>query len=92
MIYENPLELIGNTPVVKYKNIYIKLEGYNLTNSIKDRSALSIVLNNLDKDKTLITSTSGNFGISLSCICGYLKQKLIVIMPEGYSNKKHIME
>ena len=92
MIYENPLELIGNTPVVKYKNIYIKLEGYNLTNSIKDRSALSIVLNNLDKDKTLVTSTSGNFGISLSCICGYLKQKLIVIMPEGYSNKKHIME
>lgn len=92
MIYENPLELIGNTPVVKYKNIYIKLEGYNLTNSIKDRSALSIVLNNLNKEKTLVTSTSGNFGISLSCICAYLKQKLIVVMPEGFQNKKRIME
>lgn len=92
MIYENPLELIGNTPVVKYKNIYIKLEGYNLTNSLKDRSALSIVLNNLDRQKTLVTSTSGNFGISLSCICAYLKQKLIVIMSEGFPNKKQIME
>lgn len=92
MIYENPLELIGNTPVVKYKNIYIKLEGNNLSNSIKDRSALSIVLNNLNKEKTLVTSTSGNFGISLSCICAYLKQKLIVIMPEGFHNKKQIME
>ncbi len=92
MIYENPLELIGNTPVVKYKNIYIKLEGYSLTNSLKDRSALSIVLNNLDRQKTLVTSTSGNFGISLSCICAYLKQKLIVIMPEGFQNKKQIME
>ena len=92
MIYENPLELIGNTPVIKYKNIYIKYEGYNLTNSIKDRSALSIVLNNLDKEKTLVTTTSGNFGISLSCICAYLKQKLIVIMQEGFSNKKNIME
>lgn len=92
MIYENPLELIGNTPVVKYKNIYIKLECYNLTNSLKDRSALSIVLNYLNKEKTLVTSTSGNFGISLSCICAYLKQKLIVIMPEGFQNKKQIME
>lgn len=92
MIYENPLELIGNTPVVKYDNIYIKLESYNLTNSLKDRSALSIVLNNLDKDKTLVTSTSGNFGISLACICAHLKQKLIVIMPEGFQNKKQIIE
>lgn len=92
MIYENPLELIGNTPVLKYNDIYIKYEGYNLTNSIKDRAALSIVLNNLDKEKTLVTVTSGNLGISLSCICAYLKQRLIVIMPEGFDNKKRIME
>ena len=48
--------------------------------------------NNLNKEKTLVTSTSGNFGISLSCICAYLKQKLIVVMPEGFQNKKRIME
>lgn len=92
MIYETPLELIGNTPVVKYKNIYIKLEGYNLTNSIKDRSALSVILNNLDQEKTLVASTSGNFGISLSCIAANLKQRLIVIMPKGSTLKKQIME
>lgn len=92
MIYDNPIELIGNTPIVKYQDIYIKYEGYNLTNSIKDRSALSMIKHNLDLSKTLVIATSGNLGISFAAICAYFKQNLIIIMPEGNNLKKQVME
>ena len=51
MVYENLIDLIGNTPVIKLNNIfsgdiadiYVKLEGYNLGNSVKDRAALGMI-------------------------------------------------
>ena len=92
MIYENPLELIGNTPVIKYQDIYIKYEGYNLTNSIKDRAALKITKEYLNPLKTLVVFSSGNFGISMAAVCAYFKQKLIVILPKNEEKKKQIIE
>ena len=51
MVYENLIDLIGNTPVIKLNNIfsgdiadiYVKLEAYNLGNSVKDRAALGMI-------------------------------------------------
>lgn len=85
MIYENILETIGNTPIVRinglnpYKNISIcaKIEGFNPSGSIKDRIALKMIEQaeaegSLVKGKTIIEPTSGNTGIGLAMI-GKLK-------------------
>ncbi|MFA6661479.1 MAG: cysteine synthase A, partial [Bacilli bacterium] len=43
MIKTKLTELIGNTPIIKYEGVYIKLEGFNLGGSIKDRIALNMI-------------------------------------------------
>ena len=91
MIYNNVLELIGNTPLVKYAdNICLKLEYYNPSNSIKDRASYSMIKNATDrgeinKDTVIIEPTSGNTGIGLSMCCAVLGLKLIICMPESMS-------
>lgn len=82
---------IGNTKVIKYKDVYIKKETDNLTGSIKDRSAYEILRHHLDKNKTLVITTSGNMGISFSRLALYFKQPLLVITPKS-ENKKKLME
>ena len=80
----NILEKVGNTPLIALRNhedanlnIFAKLEFYNPTGSVKDRAA-SYIINSLlnrgiiNSDTTIIESSSGNFGISLSA---YTKQK-----------------
>ena len=50
MIYNNILDTIGNTPVVKYTDkIYLKLEFFNPSSSVKDRAAYSMIKNALDR-------------------------------------------
>lgn len=75
------LEKVGRTPLIQIKsnelqniNLYAKLEFYNPTGSVKDRAADYIIkkllaLGEIDKDTTLIESSSGNFGIALSAYC-----------------------
>jgi cysteine synthase B len=83
--YENILQTIGNTPLVKINRlnpnkkteIYAKVEGFNPSGSIKDRIALSMIQQaeiegKLKKGKTIIEPTSGNTGVSLAMI-GVLK-------------------
>jgi 2,3-diaminopropionate biosynthesis protein SbnA len=74
----NILNKVGNTPVVSLPisqkpnlNVFAKLEFYNPTGSVKDRAACYIIsrlLNDgvINKDTTLIESSSGNFGVALS--------------------------
>lgn len=81
MIFENNLEMVGNTPMVLLKmeefddmNIFVKLEFYNPTGSVKDRAAFYLIKKLLDKNEinkntTLIESSSGNFGVALSAYC-----------------------
>ena len=85
MIYDNILQAIGNTPMVKIGrlnpnpdvNIFAKVEGFNPTGSIKDRIAVAMV-EQAEKDgkltpgKTIIEATSGNTGIGLA-IAGVIK-------------------
>ena len=81
MAYENILQTIGNTPLVRINHlnpnpnvtIYAKLEGFNPTGSIKDRIALKMIQQaeaegTLTKGKTILEATSGNTGIGLAMI------------------------
>jgi S-sulfo-L-cysteine synthase (O-acetyl-L-serine-dependent) len=81
MIYENILQTIGNTPLVRINKlnpgsnvaIYAKIEGNNPSGSIKDRIALKMIEQaeaegSLVKGKTIIEPTSGNTGIGLAMI------------------------
>ena len=94
-------KLIGNTPLIKIvykingnvKNAYFKLEWYNLTGSIKDRVALSIIEEayqngNLKPGQTIVETTSGNMGISFSAIGKYLGHKVVIFMPKFMSKER----
>lgn len=98
---DNIKGLIGNTPMIKIKYrykgvenyIYVKLEYYNLTGSIKDRIVYyilnkSIKEGKLKDDMILVEATSGNTGISLSAIGAYLKHKVYIFMPEWVSKER----
>jgi len=88
----NTLKLIGNTPIVKLpnENIYIKMEKFNPSGSIKDRTALGMILDAenkgyLKKDSIIIEPTSGNTGIGLALIGRLKGYKVIITMPETMS-------
>ena len=95
MIYENVLDLIGNTPIVRlnklgYPNVYVKLEKYNPAGSVKDRAVYYMIKgaeerNELKPGDTLLEATSGNTGIGLAMIGKLKGYKVIIIMPESMS-------
>ena len=99
MLYENLLELIGNTPIVKINDIfdtdshayvYLKLENFNPSGSVKDRAALGIIEKaekegKLKPGSTIIEPTSGNMGISLAFIGSLKGYKTIIVMPDTMS-------
>ncbi len=93
----NIFEKVGNTPLVSMKlenfpniQLYIKLESYNPTGSVKDRAA-SYILNRLikcnliDKNTTIIESSSGNFGVALAAFCKYYGLKFIAVIDPHIS-------
>ena len=94
MIYENIIDTIGNTPMIYYsENIWLKLEYFNPSGSIKDRAAYSMIENalergDIDKDTIVIEPTSGNTGIGLAMVCAALGLKLIICMPENMSEER----
>ena len=94
MIYNNVLELIGNTPLVKYdENISLKLEFYNPSNSVKDRASFAMLdtalkEGKIDKSTTIIEPTSGNTGIGLAMCCAVLGLKIKIVMPENMSDER----
>ena len=99
MVYENLLDLVGNTPIVKLNNIfndeniadiYVKLESFNLGNSVIDRAALGMIeaaekAGRLRPGGTIVEPTSGNTGISLALISSLKGYKIIIIMPDTMS-------
>lgn len=102
--YENILQTIGNTPLVKINklnpnkktSIYAKIEGNNPTGSIKDRIALSMIEQaelegTLTKGKTIIEPTSGNTGVALAMI-GVLKgYQVEIVMSDAVSVERRKM-
>lgn len=100
-VYNNILETIGNTPIVKLNkitagipaDIYVKVETTNPGNSIKDRMALKMI-EDAEKDGrlkpggTIIECTSGNTGMGLAiaaCVKGY---KCIFTTTDKQSKEK----
>lgn len=98
MIYNNLLQMIGNTPVLKLSSehapegadIYVKLEGKNPGGSIKDRAALSMIQEAekqgiLKSGMTILEPTSGNTGIALAMIGRLKGYRVAIVMPETMS-------
>ncbi|KAH0793503.1 cysteine synthases family protein [Histomonas meleagridis] len=97
-VYNNILETVGNTPMVKLNNIikrddievYAKLEGFNPSGSIKDRIALNMIneaekQGKLKKGQIIIEPTSGNTGIGLAMVASIKGYKLVIVMSESVS-------
>jgi len=90
------LDAIGNTPLIKIKNVYAKLESVNPSGSIKDRVALEIINaaereGSLKEGYTIIEASSGNTGISLSMVAVVKGYKMIVVMPQNMSKERKQM-
>ncbi len=99
-IYNNMVELIGNTPVVKLNKvvpegseIYVKLESFNPGGSIKDRIAKNMIeeaekSGELKPGDTIIEPTSGNTGVGLAMIGAVKGYKVILTMPDTMSMER----
>ncbi len=99
-VFQNTLEMIGNTPLVKVNHIdtgccdlYLKLELQNPGNSIKDRIALSMIEEAETQGKikpgdTLVEATAGNTGLGLALVAAQKGYRLIIVMPDKMSMEK----
>lgn len=97
MIYNNIIELIGNTPLVKLQklnnyhcDIALKLEFYNPSGSVKDRAAYYMLkearkAGKINDSSVIIEPTSGNTGIGLAMCCAVMGLRIIITMPESMS-------
>ncbi|MCI8771909.1 MAG: cysteine synthase A [Lachnospiraceae bacterium] len=98
MIFNNVIDLIGNTPLVSLKettgmSIFAKAEFLNPGGSIKDRVAKNMVLQaekegKLKPGMTIIEPTSGNTGIGLSLVGVRKGYRVIIVMPENMSEER----
>ncbi len=96
------LQLIGNTPLLSFRRIsetvapvevYAKAEWYNPGGSIKDRAALSMILDGerrglLTKDKTIVDATSGNTGIAYAMIAAERGYHVKLALPKNASPER----
>ena len=95
------LDLIGNTPMIKVKNLVkskdvtlmLKLEGNNPGGSVKDRAAYNMIKSALDrneinKETKLVEATSGNTGIALAMIAQLFDLNIELIMPENSTKER----
>jgi cysteine synthase len=105
MIYDNVLQTIGNTPVVKInnlgpknQNIYAKLEAFNPLGSVKDRLAIAVIEDaekrgTIKPGQTVVEATSGNTGIALAMVCAVKGYPFVATMAESFSvERRKIMK
>lgn len=105
-LYNNITELIGNTPLLEINRlceqenllgrILVKLEYFNPAGSIKDRAALSMIMDAeekgiLKKGDTIVEPTSGNTGIGLASIAAARGYKTVFTMPDTMSIERRTL-
>ena len=101
MIYNNILEAIGNTPLVKLTklspedgaDIIAKYEGINVGGSVKTRTAFNMIMEAekkglINKDTIIVEPTSGNQGIGLSLVGAVKGYKVKIVMPDSVSEER----
>ena len=99
-VYNNVLELIGETPIVRVNHLdtgpcelYLKLEANNPGGSIKDRIALKMIeeaerRGDLQPGATLVEGTAGNTGLGLALVAAQKGYRLILVIPDKMSREK----
>jgi cysteine synthase len=97
MIYDNILQTIGNTPIVRLNRmapenvtVYVKVESFNPMASVKDRLAFAIINDAEQKGllapgQTVVEATSGNTGIALAMVCAAKGHPFVATMAESFS-------
>lgn len=101
MVYNNVLEAVGNTPLIKLSkivpedsaDILVKYEGVNIGGSIKTRTALNMVNDAIkrgiiNENTIIVEPTSGNQGIGLALIGAVKGIKVRIIMPDSVSEER----
>lgn len=100
-VAQNIAELIGDTPLVKLQRlqpdnaatVYLKLESFNPSRSVKDRAAYNMIIEaekqgKLTKGATIIEPTSGNTGIGLAMNAAARGYKAILVMPDTMTEER----
>ncbi|HRR75633.1 MAG TPA: cysteine synthase A [Ruminococcus sp.] len=101
MIYENVLDAIGHTPMIKLNrmnkpgnaDVIVKFEGLNVGGSVKTRTAYNMIRHAekqglINKDTIIVEPTSGNQGIGLALVGAVRGYKTIIIMPDSVSEER----
>ena len=101
MVYNNILDAMGNTPMIKLNrmvdedsaDVYVKYEGINVGGSIKSRTAYNMIIEAekrgiIGPDTIIVEPTSGNQGIGLALIGAVRGYKVIIIMPDSVSEER----
>src|SRR2546427_9609504 len=100
-VKENTLLSIGNTPLAKLNrtakglnaNVFVKLEFYNPTGSMKDRMALAMIegaekRGQLRPGDTVVEYTGGSTGSSLAFVCAVKGYRLKIVTSDAFSQEK----
>lgn len=100
-VVQNISDLIGNTPLLKLNrlapengvSVYLKLEYFNPSKSVKDRAAFNMIIEAekkglLKKGATIIEPTSGNTGIGLAMNAAARGYKAILVMPDTMTQER----
>jgi len=101
MVFENILDAMGNTPLIKLNrmapsdsaDILVKFEGLNVGGSIKTRTAYNMICEaekegRIHKDTIIVEPTSGNQGIGLALAGAVKGYKVRIIMPDSVSEER----
>ena len=104
MVYDNILEAIGHTPMVRLRRlpdpegaeVLVKYEGLNVGGSIKTRTAYNMVLaaekaGQIGPDTVIVEPTSGNQGIGLALVGAVRGYRTVIIMPDSVSAERRLL-
>lgn len=104
MIYNNVLEAIGDTPMIRLNrmrdpdgaDILVKYEGLNVGGSIKTRTAYNMICDVeergvINKDTIIVEPTSGNQGIGLALVGAIRGYRTVIVMPDSVSEERRML-